>query len=165
MAIVFSIWRAQELAHAAPRERRSLWPCTARCTARVSAETSSTARESAETSSTARCSARAQAARWLSEYHLYWRHLVNCIAMRVAIVSATTNGSSMCQYKHTRLWLECIWFLYSFLAGFAIYFLCRFAASSLRSLTVFERSFGCFCHLSLCRFAASSQAHNCPARG
>ena len=29
MAIVFSIWRAQELAHAAPRERRSLWPCTA----------------------------------------------------------------------------------------------------------------------------------------
>ena len=36
---------------------------------------------------------------------------MNCIAMRVAIVSAIMNGSSMCQYKHTRLWLECIWFL------------------------------------------------------
>ena len=45
MAIAFSIWRAQELAHAAPRERRSLWPCTALM---HSAETSSTARESAE---------------------------------------------------------------------------------------------------------------------
>ena len=36
---------------------------------------------------------------------------MSCIAIRVAIVSATMNGSSMCQYKHTRLWLECIWFL------------------------------------------------------
>ena len=46
---------------------------------------------------------------------------MNCIAMRVAIVSAIMNGSSMCQYKHTRLWLECIWFLNAVLAAFAIY--------------------------------------------
>ena len=46
---------------------------------------------------------------------------MNCIAMRVAIVSAIMNGSSMWQYKHTRLWLECIWFLNAVLAAFAIY--------------------------------------------
>ena len=46
---------------------------------------------------------------------------MNCIAMHVAIVRAIMNGSSMCQYKHTRLWLECIWFLSAVLAAFAIY--------------------------------------------
>ena len=37
---------------------------------------------------------------------------------------------SMCQYKHTRFRHECIWFL--------------------------NAVFGCFCHLSLCRFAAGT---------
>ena len=65
---------------------------------------------------------------------------MNCIAMRVAIVSAIMNGSSMCQYKHTRLWLEHFWFL--------------------------NAVFGCFCHLSLCRFAAGThRREDLSARG
>ena len=78
----------------------------------------------------------------LSEYHLYWRHLVNCIAMRVAIVSAIMNGSSlprMCQYKHTRFRLECY--------------------------LVLNVVFGWPCHLFLCRFAASSQTRIPVLRG